>query len=112
MLTHPLGQFRLVALAEGVSYVVLVGIGMPLKYLADLPETVLVVGWMHGVLFMLYMALLARVVWTLRWGLVRIAQAVVASLVPGGTFVLDLSLRKEHQALLQQSETPEQPAEA
>ena len=91
----PLTPFRYVALAEGVSYVVLVVIGMPLKYLAGHPEVVEVTGWMHGLLFMAYIALGAYAAvdeeWTMRFG----AWAFAASLVPGGTFVLDRYLGPE-----------------
>jgi len=90
----PLSRFRLVALLEGLSYLVLVGIGMPLKYLADLPQTVQYVGWVHGGLFVLYMLLLVHVFFADRWSIVKGAIAFVAALIPGGALALDLWLRK------------------
>lgn len=95
MLRTPLGRFRVVALIEGVSYLLLLGVAMPLKYFAGFPEAVLAVGWAHGVLFVLYIVALAEVSLVRRWRLVRILVAFVASLIPFGTFVLDARLRRE-----------------
>ena len=64
-----LTRFRTVAFLEGVSFLVLLGIAMPLKYFADLPLAVRVVGMAHGLLFVVYVVLvallLARRTWTL-----------------------------------------------
>ena len=53
MLKNTLGRLRLVALCEGISYVLLLGIAMPLKYLYDRPEAVRITGMLHGILFIL-----------------------------------------------------------
>ena len=98
MLRTPVGRFRAIALVEGVSYLLLLGVAMPLKYFAGFPEAVLTVGWAHGVLFVLYLVALAEVSLARRWRLVRILGAFVASLVPFGTFVLDAQLRREGSA--------------
>ncbi len=95
MLGTPVGRFRAIAFFEGVSYLVLLGVAMPLKYFAGLPGAVLAVGWAHGVLFVLYLAALAEVSLSRRWRLVRILGAFVASLIPFGTFVIDAQLRRE-----------------
>lgn len=93
-----LGRFRLVAIVEGISYLVLLGIAMPLKYFAQLPEAVKYTGWIHGVLFVWYMALLLKVWIQYRWSFGKVALAFIASLLPFGTFVLDGKLKKEQQA--------------
>jgi len=95
LLRPPVGRFRAIAFVEGVSYLVLLGVAMPLKYFAGLPEAVMAVGWAHGVLFVLYLVALAEVSFSRRWRLVRILGAFVASLIPFGTFVLDAQLRRE-----------------
>jgi integral membrane protein len=89
------GRFRAIALVEGVSYLLLLGVAMPLKYFAGFPGAVLAVGWAHGVLFVLYMVSLGEVSLARRWRLVRVLGAFVASLVPFGTFLLDAKLRRE-----------------
>ena len=55
----PIPWLRYTALAEGVSYLLLLGVAMPLKYLADMPMAVKIVGWAHGLLFMLLLMMLA-----------------------------------------------------
>ncbi|MFE8602639.1 DUF3817 domain-containing protein [Archangium violaceum] len=92
-----LGRFRAIALLEGLSFVLLLFIAMPLKYLAGMPLGVKVVGWAHGMLFVLYLLFLVEVAVVHRWPLVRILGAFIASLVPFGTFVLDARLRREEQ---------------
>jgi integral membrane protein len=98
MLNDPIGRLRVVGLVEGVSFLVLLGIAMPLKYLAGMPAAVLVVGWIHGVLFMLYMLVIAHAVVLKRLSYVWAGLAVVAAVVPFGPFVLDGRLRREETA--------------
>jgi len=90
-----LGRFRLVAILEGISYLVLLFIAMPLKYIWQLPLAVKYTGWAHGVLFVLYMLLLLLVWIELKWKFTRVLWAFVASLIPFGTFILDKQLQKE-----------------
>jgi integral membrane protein len=84
---------------EGGSFLVLLGIAMPLKYAAGLPQMVQVVGWIHGVLFVLFIAAVAHAAALLRWPYARVMGALIASVVPFGTFVLDARLRKDLQLL-------------
>ena len=80
---------------EGASFLVLLGIAMPLKYLAGQPMAVRVVGMLHGLLFMLYVAAVLQVSVQMRWPLRRVLAALVASVVPFGPFVFDAHLRRE-----------------
>jgi integral membrane protein len=97
----PIGRLRAIGLFEGISFLLLLGIAMPLKYMAGMPEAVKIVGWAHGVLFVLYIAAVVQVTLVHRWSFLRVAGAVVASLVPFGPFILDPRLRKEELALAQ-----------
>jgi integral membrane protein len=72
---------------------VLLLIAMPLKYLADMPIFVRVVGMAHGILFLAYLALLAQVSIEHRWPKSRIALAFIASLVPFGPFWFEARMR-------------------
>ncbi|MCY1031740.1 DUF3817 domain-containing protein [Corallococcus sp. BB11-1] len=99
MLKTALGRFRAVAFWEGLSFLVLLLIAMPLKYMMGMPQGVRVVGMAHGVLFMAYLYTLLMAAIEYRWGVKRIVVAFAASLVPGGTFWLDAQLRGEAQAL-------------
>lgn len=90
-----IGLLRRIGIIEGISYLVLLFIAMPLKYFADLPIFVQIFGMAHGILFVLFVFMLL-VVWVRHgWSFIRVLGAFVASLLPFGTFVLDARLRKE-----------------
>lgn len=90
-----LNTFRITALAEGISYVVLLFIAMPLKYFADIPEAVKYIGWVHGLLFMAYVYLLV-ISWSkYRWSFSRVIVFFVAALVPFGAFWVERKLKRE-----------------
>ena len=91
----PLRQLRLVAFLEGTSFLILLFIAMPLKYLAGLPLAVRIAGSLHGVLFLVFLAALYRAGRERRWPYGRWLIAFVSSIVPFGTFVFDRSLRRE-----------------
>lgn len=90
--------FRKISLAEGISLLVLLFIAMPLKYFMGIPEVVKVVGWIHGLLFMVYIGMLIVLQATHRWSFIFFVGAFMASIVPFGTFILDKHLgRKERE---------------
>jgi integral membrane protein len=97
MLKTPVGRLRAVGMLEGASFLVLLCIAMPLKYLAGMPQMVRSVGWVHGVLFVLYVGAVLEVGAVRRWGLGRMAVAFAASLVPFGPFLFDARLKREEQ---------------
>lgn len=98
MLRTTLGRLRAVGLAEGVSFLVLLGIAMPLKYFAGMPSAVRVVGLAHGVLFILFVLAVFEAMGSLRWSWRQVALALLASLLPFGTLLLDRRLRGEQAA--------------
>lgn len=89
MLKTPLNRFRLVAFLEGTSYLALLLITMPLKYLADMPQPNQIIGMMHGVLTVLYVIALIDFAREHRPRWTRIALLFAASLLPFGTFYAD-----------------------
>ena len=99
----PLGRFRLIAIVEGISYLVLLFIAMPLKYFGGIPDAVKYTGWAHGVLFMLFMLALLNVMINNKWSFLKSTVAFISSLIPFGTFVLDRSLIKEEKIMLQET---------
>lgn len=74
---------------EGISYLILLFIAMPVKYYAGIPEAVTVIGYLHGVLFVLYCIMLALVMQKLKWNLQKGVLAFILSLIPFGTFYLN-----------------------
>jgi integral membrane protein len=97
-MSNPITQFRIVALAEGISFLVLLGIAMPLKYLANIPEPVKIAGWIHGVLFILYILAVFRAARYSKWPLERFFEAIVASVIPLGPFWFEHKLKREAAA--------------
>ncbi|MFZ6000860.1 MAG: DUF3817 domain-containing protein [Bacteroidota bacterium] len=85
---------RWIALTEGVSFLFLLLIAMPLKYYFGQPELVKWTGWIHGILFMAYIAFVFLCVQAMRWNWFNTLVALAASLVPLGTFFLDKSFRR------------------
>lgn len=91
-----IGWFRLTAVAEGVSYLLLLFIAMPLKYFGQIMQPVKYLGWVHGFLFVLFSLLLLKVWIQYRWTFKKAFLAFLASLLPFGTFVLDRRLKQEY----------------
>ncbi len=95
MLKTPLDRLRTIGFFEGCSFLLLLGVAMPLKYAARVPEAVQVVGAIHGGLWVLMLTAVAEVAWKRRWPAKRAAYAVLMSVLPGGPFVLDRTLQRE-----------------
>lgn len=90
MTTSPIiTRFRQIAVAEGWSFLILLFIAMPLKYLADMPLAVKYVGWAHGVLFIAYWVTAIPLFTKLKWDVERIIGLGAASVLPFGTFVME-----------------------
>lgn len=87
--------FRATAILEGISYLLLFGITMPLKYWADILQPNKVVGYAHGILFILYVVVAVVFCWERKWNLKRFLVLFVASLLPFGTFYADKKYLKD-----------------
>ncbi|MCG1034935.1 DUF3817 domain-containing protein [Polaribacter sargassicola] len=81
--------FRIVSLLEGVSYLLLLFIATPIKYLQDNPEYVKMLGMPHGILFMLYVVLAIVLKKEMKWDTKNFAIILIASVIPFGTFYVD-----------------------
>jgi integral membrane protein len=90
-----LKNFKVIAIAEGISFLVLLLVAMPLKYMMQIPEPVKYVGWAHGVLFVLYGVLLLQVFIVVKWSFIKTLVAFLVSFIPFGTFWLDAKISKE-----------------
>ena len=93
----PVGRFRIVEFWEGISYLLLLFVAMPLKYGLGIDLAVRIVGMGHGVLFLGYCVTLALA--AQRLGARRSLLAFVLSFVPGGTFWLEARLRQDERGL-------------
>ena len=92
---NPVHFLRIVGLCEAISFLVLLGIAMPLKYLAGQPEAVSVVGAIHGLLTIVFVLAVAQAMAAYRWPILHALGALVASMIPFGAFALDRWLSRK-----------------
>jgi integral membrane protein len=90
-----IGQLRILAIAEGISYLLL-ALTMPLKYMYDMPMPNKIVGMAHGVLFIAYCVWVIVVANDKKWNYKTTFLAGLASLLPFGTFVADAKIFKKY----------------
>ena len=87
--------FRKVAFAEGISFLVLLLIAMPLKYMAGIPVATLIAGSLHGILFIAFLYLAWECKSDYGKSFAWLGKAFLASIIPFGTFIMDRQWRKE-----------------
>lgn len=97
MMSKHIGWLRKAGIAEGISFLVLLGIAMPLKYIYGQPLAVSIVGWAHGILFVVFLSLAWEVKNNRNKKLTWFALAFVAALIPAGTFFFDRKLKQEEK---------------
>ena len=90
-----LQRFIWISRAEGISFLLLLGIAMPLKYAFGMPLMVKYVGWAHRVLFLVYIVQLLVVGIKLQWSKRRILLDGIASLLPFGPFAFERGLKSK-----------------
>jgi len=91
-LSTSLGRLRTIAFLEGVSFLIILFITMPLKYFYATPEPNKLFGMAHGVLFILYVGMVVKAKYDFGWSNKTLGLALLASIVPFGTFVADRKL--------------------
>ena len=93
-----LSLLRKAGIAEGISFLVLLCIAMPLKYFFNQPMAVTIAGWMHGILFVAFLSLAWEVKSDRDKNMKWFATAFAAALIPSGTFFFDKQLKKEKRS--------------
>ncbi|HBS53613.1 MAG TPA: hypothetical protein DD806_06410 [Flavobacterium sp.] len=81
--------FKLIALLEGTSLLLLLGFAMPMKYFFQEPIFVKIIGMAHGLLFIAYLILAVMQKIASNWSLKTLAIVSIASVLPFGTFYVD-----------------------
>ena len=94
MLENSFSRFRLISFIEGISYLVLIFIAMPLKYFAGIPLAVKIVGMAHGVLFILFVLALIIASKKYKWHFLSF-QLFVYSLIPFGFILIEKIIMKK-----------------
>ena len=99
MIKTSVARLRTIGLIEAISFLLLLGVAMPLKYFAGIPKAVTWAGWLHGLLFIGFCIALTQAHQEAKWGLGRSAMILIAALLPFGPFVIDKRLRQEDETL-------------
>ncbi len=97
--------FRWMGRMEGVSFLLLLGIAMPLKYIWGYPQAVSVVGMAHGILFMGYVGLLFYLAMEHRWKMSMLIKGFFAAVLPLGTFFFEKAYLGTIEELAQKQAT-------
>jgi integral membrane protein len=92
---HSARTFEAVAWLEGLSYLVLLAVAMPLKYVAGMPMATRVVGLVHGLAFLGYTVVVVDALATGRWSRRTAALGLLAGILPAGTFVFVSHVRRQ-----------------
>ena len=91
-------NFRIIACLEGLSFLILLLVAMPLKYVYGMPLAVRIVGSAHGALFVAYCIALAAVRSKLNWNHKTTAIAFISAFLPAGPFIFDRKILAEAEA--------------
>ncbi len=81
--------FKVLAILEGISLLVLFFVAMPLKYILDMPEYVRVTGMIHGLLFIAYIIMAIMFKIEDNWPWKKFGIVALASILPFGTFYVE-----------------------
>ena len=98
-MTMNIQTLRVVGLLDGFSFLLLLFIAMPMKYMFDNPVLVKYVGMGHGVLFILFLIVLFAVCEKQKWSITIFLMGLAASILPFGPFVFDRKLKRFEQPI-------------
>jgi len=84
-----IATFRIISFLEGMSYILLLFVAVPIKYLAGDSTYVKALGMPHGILFLLYILMALFIRSRMKWGWQSTLFVLIASLLPFGTFYVN-----------------------
>jgi integral membrane protein len=90
-----LKTLTIVGFVEGISFLLLIFIAMPLKYMLGLPTAVSWIGSIHGFLFLAYITVLIIVIYRLKLSFSYFFLGFIAAIIPFGPFVFDRYIKKK-----------------
>lgn len=94
MFKTAINRFRVISYIEGLSYLILLFIAMPIKYIGENPYPVKVVGMTHGILFILFMIFLFEAMRKYSWENRYSIKLFILSIIPFGSFAIEKSVKK------------------
>ncbi len=97
LLKTQIGRFRIIAFTEGVSFLLILFVTMPLKYVWDMPEPNKIIGMAHGLLFILYVMSVFQLKVNYIWQKRKMMLALLGSIIPFGTFYVTAKLLPEEE---------------
>lgn len=97
LLYSHLGRLRIIGFLEGISFILLVFVAMPLKYIGGYTHATWDIGMIHGVLFISYIVAVIPAKIQLNWNLITIFLVLLASLLPFGTFVAEYKIFRNYK---------------
>ena len=100
---HPLSTLTQIGFLEGMSFLLLLGVAMPLKYMMGVNEAVRFAGSAHGILFIAYLLVLLFTAHRVKFPLWGMPAGVLATILPFGPFVFDWAIKKAVDKNLQES---------
>lgn len=90
-----LGRLRIIGFIEGISFLLILFVTMPLKYFYSMGEPNKVIGMVHGLLFVLYIYAVMQASFDKKWSFKKSFIAIIASIIPFGTFWADKKYFRE-----------------
>ena len=90
--------YRVLAYTVGVGLIILVLVAVPLKYLADSPTLVAIVGPLHGFLYMVYLVAAVNLAFRARWSPVKTVLVMLAGTIPFVSFVAERKVTADEEA--------------
>jgi integral membrane protein len=90
-----LGRFRLISFLEGLSFIFLLAVAMPLKYIGNMPEATKIPGYIHGFLFIAYLFLLIMAAIEMKWSFLKAFLLFLASIFPFGFLIAEFGFLKK-----------------
>lgn len=96
-----LKRFRKISIVEGLSFLLLLFVAIPIREIYDLPIAVKIVGWVHGILFLLYIYVIFPTAKKLDWNFAKTFLGLMAAVLPFGPFIFDRNLKKQEKELIE-----------
>ena len=97
-MSSALTRFRVVAYVVGVVLILFILVAMPLKYFADAPAMVAIVGPIHGFLYMVYLVATVNLAFRARWSPVKTVLVMLAGTIPFVSFVAERKVTADEAA--------------
>lgn len=94
MIKTALYRFRIISIIEGLSYLTLLFIAMPIKYVAENPYPVKIIGMTHGILFIIFLILLYESMKKYNWNIRLTIELFIYSIIPFGLFFIERKIKK------------------